>query len=48
MGEERDSKKLAEELKEQEQRLEGKALSVGQKIIYSAATARGNDHRINR
>lgn len=36
MGEEKDKQRLAEELKDQEQRLEGKALSVGQKIIYAA------------
>ncbi len=36
MGEGKDQGKLAQELKEQEQRLEGKALSVGQKIIYAA------------
>ena len=36
MPEEKDIKKLSEELSEQEQRLEGKALSVGQKVIYAS------------
>lgn len=35
MGEEKNGKKLVEELKQQEERLEGKALSLGQKLIYA-------------